>query len=220
MKQNYVSIKNESVRMFRNDFLESLSRVHPAVPLILYIPLIIYLGYKSLAELNLSVYSALWLFFSGLFVWTLTEYVLHRFVFHLQFKSQLGQRIHFIFHGVHHDYPNDAKRLVMPPSASIPLSALFYLLFSLVLGSIRVVPFFAGFMLGYLVYDMMHYAIHHFRIENRYWKKIKEHHMRHHFVDSTKGFGVSSALWDVVAGTDYDSGRHDKTAQENPANPA
>ena len=61
----------------------------------------------------------------GYAVWTLTEYWLHRVVFHFEPERGIGARLHWMIHGVHHDHPNDPMRLVMPPSASLPLAALF-----------------------------------------------------------------------------------------------
>jgi len=153
----------------------------------------------------------------GLFVWTLTEYTLHRFIFHFQPKSKLGQRLHFIFHGVHHDYPSDSKRLVMPPSVSLPLAALLYFLFRTILGVSFVAPFFVGFLIGYLFYDMSHYAIHHFNMHGRIWLAIKNHHMKHHYQDPSKGFGVSTPLWDIIIGTNFLQNRNKKEVnpQEN-----
>jgi len=118
-------------------------------------------------------------------------------------KSQWGLRLHFIFHGVHHDYPRDSKRLVMVPSVSIPLAALFYLLFSLFLTKTNLYAFFPGFLIGYLFYDMTHYAIHHANFKSSFWKKIKQHHMLHHYDDPSKGYGVSSVLWDKILDSDF-----------------
>jgi 4-hydroxysphinganine ceramide fatty acyl 2-hydroxylase len=205
MKSNFVSAKDETVRMFDNNFLEALSRVHPAVPLIIFLPVIFYMAYTAVFSFGLNMVAFVLYFICGLAIWTFTEYFLHRFVFHLELPGKLGARIHFIFHGVHHDYPNDSRRLVLPPSVSIPLAVLFYFLFHQFISEPTVFPFYSGFLTGYLCYDMIHYAIHHFRIENWFWKKIKEHHMRHHYVDATRGFGVSSALWDVVIGTDFEN---------------
>ena len=105
--------------------------------------------------------------------------------------------MHFIFHGVHHDYPSDSKRLVMVPTVSIPLAILFYFLFYEMLGAAHVAPFFIGFLVGYLFYDMTHYAIHHGNFKSKIMKSIKQHHMLHHYSDSTKGYGVSSSIWDI-----------------------
>src|SRR5437764_9052079 len=133
MKRNYVSNSSESVRMFKSDLLEGLSKVHFSVPLFVYIPVILFFSYKALAQTEMGILVYLEMLLAGLFFWTFAEYILHRFVFHYLPKPQWAQRIHFIFHGVHHDYPSDAKRLVMPPSASIPMATLLYLLFNSVL---------------------------------------------------------------------------------------
>ena len=97
----------------------------------------------------------------GVAIWTLTEYWLHRLLFHWEPKFRGGDRLHFIIHGVHHDHPNDAMRLVMPPAVSVPLAALFLGLYVLVFGTPHAFPAFAGFILGYLSYDYMHYHVHH-----------------------------------------------------------
>lgn len=203
MPKNFVSNKDETVRMFENDFLEALSKVHPAVPIILYTPITLYMFYISIFDYKIPALSIIGLVIFGLFIWTLTEYLLHRFIFHWELKSKLGAKIHFIFHGVHHDYPSDSRRLVMPPSVSIPLAILFYFLFKFLIGSISVIPFFAGFLIGYMFYDTTHYAIHHFNMHNKFWLMIKNHHMKHHYQDAKKGFGVSSPVWDKVIGTDF-----------------
>ena len=203
MAKNFVSNKDETVRMFENDFLESLSKVHFTVPLFIYIPVIAYFLYKAIADYVLGADTIISLIFVGLFVWTITEYTLHRFIFHFSAKSKFGKKIHFIFHGVHHDYPSDSKRLVMPPSVSIPLALLFYFLFESIFGNILVAPFFVGFIAGYLVYDMSHYAVHHFNMHSKFWLAIKKHHIRHHFENPEKGYGVSSPLWDEIMGTNF-----------------
>lgn len=184
--------------------MEALSKVHFTVPLYIYVPLILFLSWQALFAGPLSLWVFLGYFAMGWFVWTLTEYLLHRYVFHFRPKAAWAQRLHFIFHGVHHDYPNDEKRLVMPPSASIPLAIGFYLLFSLVLSGGRLNAFFAAFLLGYLFYDISHYALHHFNFKGTYWKKLKKRHMLHHFSDSAKGYGVSSSFWDKVFGSDFE----------------
>jgi sterol desaturase/sphingolipid hydroxylase (fatty acid hydroxylase superfamily) len=204
MPKNFVSNKDETVRMFDNDLLEFLSRVHPSVPVILYLPIIFYLLYIAAVTPEVSNTGILLLIFFGIVVWTLTEYTLHRFIFHYEPKSKFGEKIHFIFHGVHHDYPSDSRRLVMPPSVSIPLAVMFYILFYYLLGADFVAPFFVGFLTGYLFYDMTHYAVHHFNIRNKFWLKIKKHHMRHHYQNSRRGFGVSSPVWDDVLGTNFE----------------
>jgi sterol desaturase/sphingolipid hydroxylase (fatty acid hydroxylase superfamily) len=203
MAKKYISNKDETVRMFENDFLEALSHVHWTVPLWLYTPVVLFFIYRSIFTFELSAGNIIIFFAVGIFIWTLTEYTLHRFIFHYNAKSKFGKKLHFIFHGVHHDYPKDSKRLVMPPAVSVPLALLFYFLFYYLLGPVYLSPFFAGFILGYIFYDITHYAVHHFSIKNKFWLAIKNHHMIHHYKHDDKGFGVSQPTWDHLFGTTY-----------------
>jgi sterol desaturase/sphingolipid hydroxylase (fatty acid hydroxylase superfamily) len=187
-----------SPRMFANPILEWGSRVHPVVPPLIYLPVIGYLLARAVGHENLSALSVIGVFVLGIVAWSLTEYLLHRFVFHLQPDSRWGRRMHFIIHGVHHDFPHDPMRLVMPPSVSIPLAIGFWFGFRAVLGPAWALPAFAGFLLGYLVYDMSHYHMHHHRSKNRLSLALRRYHYRHHFQQSDRGFGVTSPVWDRV----------------------
>lgn len=203
MAKNFISNKDETVRMFENGFLERLTRIHYSVPLFLFIPVIIYSLYRAIWIDHINNLSLAGYILLGLFVWTLTEYVMHRFVFHWMPPGKLGERMHFVFHGVHHDYPSDSKRLVMVPTISIPLATLFFFLFKLILGHVNVFPFFVGFLSGYLFYDMVHYAIHHYNFKSKFWLDLKHHHMLHHYKDMDNGYGVSSKFWDLIFRTTF-----------------
>src|SRR5262249_33884540 len=130
----YVSTKNETVRMFDSDFMEFFSRVHPATPLILYFPVVGFMLYVAVWRQGFPVLVVVGLFLLGMLLWTLFEYLIHRYIFHYEPKTGVGKRLHYIIHGVHHDYPNDARRLVMRPSVSVPLAVLFYGMFAQVYG--------------------------------------------------------------------------------------
>lgn len=203
MPKQFVSNKDESVRMFKSDLMEFLSKVHWTVPLIVYIPIITFLIYRAIAIFEINIFETVILFLSGIFVWTFAEYMLHRFLFHYQPKNEWAKRIHWMFHGVHHDYPQDSKRLVMPPAVSIPLATIFFYIFLFIFGKALVNPFFAGFLLGYLFYDMIHYGVHHFGFKAKWLLALKSHHMKHHYIEPNDGFGVSSPLWDIIFGTSY-----------------
>jgi len=193
----YVSTKNETVRMFESDFMEFFSRVHPATPVVIYLPVVGYMLYVSVWHRQLSIGSVSALFLLGILLWTLVEYLIHRYLFHYEPKTRLGKRLHYIIHGVHHDYPNDARRLVMPPSISVPLAFLFYGVFLLIFG--RLTPsVFGGLVFGYICYDMLHYATHHFPMKSGVWLWLKQYHLRHHYKDDHVGYGISSPLWDYV----------------------
>jgi dihydroceramide fatty acyl 2-hydroxylase len=191
--------------MFDSDLLDRLSRVHPVVPPLIFLPtsvVLFVLGAKQLTTAEtVALVATGWLF------WTLMEYWIHRIVFHFEPESGPGARFHWIIHGVHHDHPNDPLRLVMPPSVSVPLAAGFYGLFVLVLGTNPGNVFAAGFLLGYLVYDMTHYYLHHFTPKTRFGKMMRQLHMRHHFQDDTRGFGISAPFWDYIFGTPLRRGR-------------
>jgi 4-hydroxysphinganine ceramide fatty acyl 2-hydroxylase len=202
-KKKYISNSQESVRMFKSDLMEALSKVHYLVPVFIFVPVILVCTYLAFFVKNIGVLIYFEYFFIGLFVWTFVEYIMHRFIFHYVPKNKFGLRLHFIFHGVHHDYPSDAKRLVLPPSVSIPLATGFYFLFNAILPGNYVFGFFPGFILGYLFYDISHYAIHHFNFKGNIWKKIKQHHMLHHYQDPDKGYGVSSPFWDKIFRSDF-----------------
>jgi dihydroceramide fatty acyl 2-hydroxylase len=185
-----------SPRMFDSDLLDKLSRVHPAVPLVLFGPGIVFLVVWGVIQ------GTGWLSFAwiagGYAFWSLAEYWIHRIIFHFEPERGIGARIHWIIHGVHHDHPNDPLRLVMPPSVSVPLASLFMLGFYAVLGSPAFLPFGAGFLGGYLLYDMIHYHLHHHRPTTAVGRWLRELHMRHHFQDHERGYGISAPYWDYV----------------------
>jgi sterol desaturase/sphingolipid hydroxylase (fatty acid hydroxylase superfamily) len=185
-----------SPRMFESDFLDFFTRVHPVVPVIIFLPAIVLFAVLGFRELSLG--TALLCAVGGYLFWTLSEYWIHRVIFHFEPDHPLGRRLHWIMHGVHHDHPNDPLRLVMPPSVSVPLGALFLGAFLLVLGTPHAWAVAAGFFGGYLFYDMTHYYVHHFRPKTRVGKWLRELHMRHHFQDATRAFGISAPWWDYV----------------------
>lgn len=182
--------------MFESNVLDRLSRVHPAVPVVIFAPVIVLLFVTAFEQMTGGSVIA-WAV-AGYLFWSLSEYWIHRGIFHFEPEEGIGARLHWIIHGVHHDHPNDPLRLVMPPSVSLPLSLLFWLAFVTMLGTPTAYAFGAGFWVGYLAYDMTHYYLHHARPTTRLGKWLRELHMRHHFKDDTKGFGISAPYWDFV----------------------
>ncbi len=191
-----------TTRMFESDFIEWFSRIHPATPFVTWIPVLAYVMYRSVGceggRAPLGVLATLGMIAAGTLSWSLVEYVLHRYVFHWTNETARGKRIHFLLHGVHHDYPNDKDRLVMPLGVSVPLAVIFYVTFTHLFGVRIGEPYYVGFGIGYLLYDGTHYFVHHFRQTTKIGKWLKKHHMTHHFADHDGGFGVSSPLWDLV----------------------
>ncbi|RLA53966.1 MAG: fatty acid hydroxylase [Gammaproteobacteria bacterium] len=188
----------ESIRLFKNDALETLSHVHPIVPLCIWSPLIVFLLYRSHESYHLSALTMLGLASAAILVWTFMEYFLHRFVFHFPARHTLTKYLVFTFHGVHHAAPQDKTRLVMPPAGAVIFLGLFWLLFEALLPDAWLGAFFAFFTVGYLIYDYIHYAIHHFPMKSPLANYLKICHLRHHFKTPDRCFGVSSPLWDIV----------------------
>jgi sterol desaturase/sphingolipid hydroxylase (fatty acid hydroxylase superfamily) len=197
---------NAPIRLFRSDFLEFFTHISPITILLIWLPVVAFFLYKPLTQQpGVPIFLPVG-FVSGLFIWTFAEYILHRFVFHFPAKNPWQEKLTFLFHGIHHEQPRVKTRLVMPPVVSIPLAAIFYGLFFLVFGFVLMVPqwvapIFAGFILGYLAYDVLHYGTHHFPIKRGYLRMVRQHHMHHHFQTPDKRYGVSSPLWDYVFGT-------------------
>jgi sterol desaturase/sphingolipid hydroxylase (fatty acid hydroxylase superfamily) len=199
MDKRRSDVLKASPRMFESNLLDRLSRVHPVIPLVIFIPAIAVLfalGQEGTPPLEVIVWIA-----GGWIFWTLTEYWLHRLVFHFEPEDGIGARLHWIIHGVHHDHPNDPMRLVMPPSVSVPLAIGFWALFHWAIGGQSADLFACGFLVGYLAYDMTHYHLHHHKPRTRLGKTFYELHMRHHFQDHTRGFGVAAPWWDAAFGT-------------------
>jgi sterol desaturase/sphingolipid hydroxylase (fatty acid hydroxylase superfamily) len=199
---------NKPIRLFKSDFLEFFSHVRPVTVLVLWTPVALFFLAQSVwhATGYADAAQAAGLVFVGWFIWTLVEYLLHRFFFHFHAKTERFKRLFFLTHGVHHAQPLCRTRLVMPPAMSIPLGIIFFGLFHLVSDVIAgrpqwFAPAFAGFVIGYIVYDMMHYTLHHARAKNAYILMCRRQHMQHHAICPGMRFGVSSPVWDYVFGT-------------------
>lgn len=190
-------------QLFRNQYLEMLTKTHPLVIWGIYMPVIAVLLYASIYNFGHDLVKSLLIFGAGVFSWTFFEYLVHRFVFHFIAHSDRAQRIVYVLHGNHHEYPRDRERLFMPPVPSLILACVIFSLQYLLLGS-HAFPFFAGFIFGYLLYGSMHYAIHAWNPPFKWMKPLWRNHHLHHYKEQEKGFGVSTTLWDRVFGTMFD----------------
>lgn len=203
----------DSVRLFKSDFLEQFTHVHPAVPFLIWAPIVSVLIYRSFAVHALGVGEFFLYGAMGLFVWTLTEYVLHRFAFHYPAKGPIGNRIVYIMHGLHHDDPIDPTRLVMPPLPAVIYALILFPIFRFAVGATHAEVFIAFFMIGYLAYDYIHYYVHHFNPKNKVGKYLKRYHLVHHYADHDAKWGVSNPLWDYVFRTVEMKKAKDKTTR-------
>ena len=188
---------NKRSRDFKNPVLEKLSRTHISVPLTLFSSYSGALLYYSITYTELSMVITVSLFALGLLAFTLTEYLMHRYVFHMATYTEWRKKIQYTSHGVHHEFPKDKTRLAMPPIASVTLSTALLLLLRLVMGDL-VFAFLPGFLMGYAGYLFVHYIIHSYQPPKNAFKILWIHHGIHHFKNNERAFGVSSPLWDYV----------------------
>ena len=186
--------------LFKNKFMERLTRTHIAIPLVMFSLISIGLMVYGFQKSYLTALEAPLLFIGGFMTFTFVEYLIHRFVFHLNPKTEKQEKFAYTVHGVHHDYPKDKDRLAMPIPLSFVLSTVFFFLFQLVIGS-NVFGFLPGFLIGYASYLWVHYMVHAFQPPKNFWKVLWIHHGTHHYKDPDHAFGVSSLFWDIVFGT-------------------
>jgi sterol desaturase/sphingolipid hydroxylase (fatty acid hydroxylase superfamily) len=207
MKFDKIHNKGQA-RLFKNQYIEYLTKTHPLVIWAIYLPVIALMLYYSSQVLNIELTHVLFIFFSGMFFWTFFEYMLHRFAFHFIAENERAMKIVYIIHGNHHEYPRDRERLFMPPVPSLILSSVIFSTMFFIAKwfgvTENIFTFFAGFMLGYLMYGTMHYAIHAWNSPYKWMKPLWRNHHLHHYKNEQRGFGVSTTLWDRVFGTMFD----------------
>lgn len=190
-------------QLFKSHYLEMFTKTHPLVIWGIYLPVLVGLLYYSSAVQAFTGSRIILTFISGMFFWTFFEYLMHRFVFHFIADSPRAQKFIYILHGNHHEYPRDRERLFMPPVPSLILASAIFSLMYLFMGW-NVAMFFPGFLLGYLMYGTMHYAIHAWNPPYKWMKPLWRNHHLHHYKNEHMGFGVSTTLWDHVFGTMFD----------------
>ena len=190
-------------QLFQNPYLEMLTKANPIVIWGMYLPFMVGLPWYAARNLDFSFGKIALLFFGGMIFWTLFEYFAHRFAFHWITENPRAQKIVYIIHGNHHHYPRDRDRLFMPPLPSLILATVIFITQYFFLRD-NTFAFFPGFILGYLLYASMHYAIHAWNPPYKWMKPLWRNHHLHHYKDEHKGFGVSTTIWDRVFGTMFD----------------
>jgi len=193
-----VDNKNRS-KLFDHPFLEKITRAPYAVSFTYYALVVSGLFVISILYTDFTIAKTLRLFFSGLLIWTLYEYLLHRFVFHFINENKIVKRFHYMVHGVHHAYPRDPERVTMPPVPGTIIACIIFSVHYLVLRN-EAFAFVSGVLCGYNLYTLIHYATHAWKPSKRF-KFWWTYHALHHYKYPDKAYGVSSPLWDYVFGT-------------------
>jgi 4-hydroxysphinganine ceramide fatty acyl 2-hydroxylase len=186
-------------QIFKNPILESFTKSNPSTTILFYSSLILFFIFLSFKFTRLDLYSTGALYILGLLTWTLIEYLLHRFIFHIDDYLPFMKRFHYMVHGVHHENPRDHERLFMPP---LPGSIIAFIIFSfwyIFLGE-KTFAFMAGISNGYLIYSYIHFSVHTKPVYHPL-RKLWKNHALHHFKYNDKAYGVSSPLWDIIFGT-------------------
>lgn len=191
------SIRKGTVTLFKNPIIERLSRTHIAIPIAMFVLYAAGLLYWSVINTGLQTATTVTLFLLGLLVFTLVEYIMHRYLFHMGTYTRLREKLQYNFHGVHHEFPKDKARLAMPPIVSLTLATLLLVVFRLFMGDF-VFGFLPGFLIGYAGYLFVHFIVHAYQPPKNFFKMLWVHHGIHHYKDSEKAFGVSSPLWDYI----------------------
>lgn len=201
-------------RIFKNDLLESLTRTHIAVPLTLFWSAGAISLWWAITRLGITWSAAIAFFLVGALFFTLVEYCMHRFMYHIPGTTEKRKRFQYVIHGVHHDHPRDKSRLALPPAVSVVLAVLFIGLFRLIMGP-NGYAFGGGFLFGYSTYLLVHYSVHMFKPPKNIVSVLWKHHNLHHYVGDDGAFGVSSPLWDYVLGTMPADPKRKAAAKEN-----
>ena len=183
-----------------NPMLVHITKTNPITPLCIYIPIVIALSWVGL--MHFTVKHFLMGFGLGLFLWTFIEYAMHRFFYH--FEPSKENKFMYIFlmltHGLHHEKPQDKTRLVsitlVSLSYTLGIALIYFVLFRQYFIAVM-----AGTLLGYIIYDLVHYEVHVANRKNRLFQYLKRYHFSHHYINNAKGFGVTSPFWDYVFGT-------------------
>lgn len=191
-------IASGRLRLFRNPWLERLTVISAGAFVVLWALLL-----PAIAIVGGVMAPTIWaipLAVAGLLVWTLAEYGLHRYVFHFDPRSPLLQQAVFVIHENHHAHPNDPLRNLMPPIVSIPVGGAIWALSLWAMGA-QGTWFLFGFMLGYVAYDLVHFACHQLPMKGRLARVLKTHHMRHHHLKARGNYAITGMIWDRVFAT-------------------
>ncbi|UOQ78837.1 sterol desaturase family protein [Hymenobacter sp. 5516J-16] len=189
-----------SARLFENPVLERLTHTHIAGPLSIFFAVAGVSLYYSLSEGLLTGLSAFGLFLGGWLLFTLAEYLMHRFVYHMSTNTPRKAKFQYTMHGVHHEFPKDKTRLAMPPILTVFVASLLFFIFRFTFGNAGY-GVLAGFVFGYALYLFVHYAIHVYSPPKNFLKFWWHHHAQHHYRQDEIAFGVSTTLWDHIVGT-------------------
>lgn len=185
----------EAKKLLSNSLINKLTYTNAYSYYATYLMLILFFCYHALH--HVSWFGLLLSLLTGYMAWTFVEYLIHRFIFHWESSHPAIKLMRFIIHDVHHAYPRDVPRSITPLILSLPIAVILYVVFKLLLGT-YVDGIFAGLLMGYVLYSVIHDSTHHFPMKYPVLNILKKHHMHHHYFDVSHNFAVSNPVWDVI----------------------
>jgi sterol desaturase/sphingolipid hydroxylase (fatty acid hydroxylase superfamily) len=191
----YDAVPRQRLRLFESDLLERTTTISPRAFACIWLPILA--GTLWFAWGKATVQDALGLWIAGLLGWTLFEYAMHRFLFHWKAKSSILRSVVFVTHGNHHVDPSDPHRNMMPPIISVPVSAAVWAVLLLAIGPAGTFAFL-GFAIGYVSYDIAHYACHQLPMRRGVLRHLRRHHIRHHHARVEGNYAITAIMWDWV----------------------
>jgi sterol desaturase/sphingolipid hydroxylase (fatty acid hydroxylase superfamily) len=135
---------------------------------------------------------------TGIVLWSLVEYLLHRFLGHDGRTWPNGFATEHTRHHAEGDYfaPTWKKALVALVAVAVVSTLAAY-----ALGPTPGAAFGASFVGTYVLYEWVHRRAHTHRGVGPYGRYLRRHHFHHHFENPRANHGVTSPVWDVVFGT-------------------
>lgn len=136
-------------------------------------------------------------FLTGVALWPVLEYALHRFLAHeAKFKNKF--RTEHLKHHRDRDYYAAGLDKVL---AAAPAAGVLFCVWAAGAGSAAALAFTAGFFSCYLLYERAHKRFHTHPPKTKLGLRLRKHHFIHHFVDARSNHGVTTTLFDALCGT-------------------
>ncbi|MBL7240750.1 fatty acid hydroxylase [Komagataeibacter rhaeticus] len=185
------------IRLFKNPVFECMTLLSFPIFLVVW-GMILFIALLYAFSHASSVTAFVICFLIGWVVWFPMEYLLHRFLFHLKGTSTFVKSMVFLIHGNHHEQPNHPLRNLMPLSVSLPLAAVIWTGCVWFMGKGNGSAAAAGFICGYIGYDIIHYSCHQFPMKSKWLKKLKVHHIKHHYKDHDANYAITGIFIDGI----------------------
>ncbi len=187
---------------------------NPHIPFYLFTPIVLTMFGIALFASHLLWWEILGGIFASMAFWTVFEYTMHRYFFHWEPTGKFWKKFLYTIHHGHHDYPNDKRMMLVGPLITIPAFLILWGIGYLLFGAYAH-PFMGGLGSCYMFYDWLHFAAHNYTFKNPVLKKLKMHHLKHHYEDDEKNYGFTTFIWDELMGTTI---KHKKSRISNKFN--